>query len=93
VVDDGLATTLHMIYMAITPKDRAHIRSLETVKDAWDLTDLFLRNKSIQNSKFSEVNTTADGLAINSSEIAEYMYRLILVHWNLLKYEYIYLEI
>ena len=77
VVDDQLnATALHMIHMAVTPKDRAHIRSLETAKEAWDhLTHLFLGNESIQSSRFDEVNTMADGFVMNDGETVEDMYR------------------
>jgi hypothetical protein len=48
VVDDQLnATAINMIHMAISPKDRAHIRSIETAKEAWDkLEKLFLGNAS-----------------------------------------------
>ncbi|KAK1651069.1 hypothetical protein QYE76_068874 [Lolium multiflorum] len=49
-----------MIHMAVTPKDRAHIRSLKTAKEAWDKLDkLFLGNESIQSSRFDEVNNVA----------------------------------
>jgi hypothetical protein len=35
VVDDQLnATALHMIHMAVSPKDRTHIRTLKTAKEA-----------------------------------------------------------
>ncbi|KAK1649626.1 hypothetical protein QYE76_067431 [Lolium multiflorum] len=53
VVDDQLnATAINMIHMAVTPKDRAHIRSLKTAKEAWNKLDkLFLRNESIQSSR------------------------------------------
>jgi hypothetical protein len=35
VVDDQLnATAIHMIHMSVTPKDRAHIRTLKTTKEA-----------------------------------------------------------
>ncbi|KAK1605343.1 hypothetical protein QYE76_029016 [Lolium multiflorum] len=49
-----------MIHMAVTPKDRAHIRSLKTAKEACDKLDkLFLGNESIQSSRFNEVNNMA----------------------------------
>ena len=77
VVDDQLnATALHMIHLAVSPKDRAHIRTLKTAKEAWDrLDELFLGNESIQSSKFDEVNTMADGFVMNEGESAEDMYR------------------
>ncbi|KAK1678322.1 hypothetical protein QYE76_039170 [Lolium multiflorum] len=61
VVDDQLnATAINMIHLAVTPKDRAHIRSLKTAKEAWNKLDkLFLGNESIQSSRFDEVNNMA----------------------------------
>jgi hypothetical protein len=77
VVDDQLnATSLHMIHMVVTPKDQAHIRSLDTAKESWDhLTDLFLGNESIQSLKFDVVNTAADGFDMDDGETAKDMYR------------------
>jgi hypothetical protein len=77
VVDDQLNTTaLHMIHLAVTPKDLAHIRSCKTTKEAWDhLEDLLQGNESNQSSKFDEVNTGADGFVMNDSETAEDMFR------------------
>jgi hypothetical protein len=77
VVDDQLnATTLHMIHLAVSPKDRAHIRTLKTSKEAWDrLDELFLGNARIQSSKFDEFNTTVDGFVMNEGESIEDMYR------------------
>jgi hypothetical protein len=51
VVDNQLnAIAINMIHLAITPKDRAHIHSLKTAKEAWDKLDmLFL--KHVNNSK------------------------------------------
>ncbi|KAK1670530.1 hypothetical protein QYE76_058689 [Lolium multiflorum] len=80
VVDDQLnATALHMIHMAVTPKDRAHIRTLKTAKEAWDKLDkLFLGNESIQSSRFDEVNTMANGFIMGEGESAEDMYRRLI---------------
>jgi hypothetical protein len=66
VVDDQLnATAIHMIHMAVTPKDRAHIRFLKTAKEAWDKLDkLFLVNASIQRSRFDEVDNMADNVVM-----------------------------
>ncbi|KAK1608652.1 hypothetical protein QYE76_032325 [Lolium multiflorum] len=76
VVDDQLnATALHMIHLAVTPKDRAHIPLYNTTKEAWDKIDaLFVGNESIQDSKFEEVNTTADDFVTNERETVEDMY-------------------
>jgi hypothetical protein len=59
MVDDQLnATTFRMIPLAVTPKDRAHMRSCKTAKQPWDYLEvLFLDNESIQSSKFDDVNT------------------------------------
>ncbi|KAK1682939.1 hypothetical protein QYE76_043787 [Lolium multiflorum] len=80
VVDDQLNTTaINMIHMAVTPKDRAHIRSLKTAKEAWDKLDkLFLGNESIQSSRFDEVNNMADNFVMNEGETPEEMYRRLI---------------
>ncbi|KAK1631589.1 hypothetical protein QYE76_005904 [Lolium multiflorum] len=80
VVDDQLnATAINMIHMAVTPKDRAHIRSLKTAKEAWDKLDkLFLGNESIQSSRFDEVNNMADNFVMNEGESPEEMYRRLI---------------
>ncbi|KAK1694494.1 hypothetical protein QYE76_011191 [Lolium multiflorum] len=80
VVDDQLnATAINMIHMAVTPKDRAHIRSLKTAKEAWDKLDkLFLGNESIQRSRFDEVNNMADNFVMIEGESPEEMYRRLI---------------
>ncbi|KAK1644213.1 hypothetical protein QYE76_062018 [Lolium multiflorum] len=80
VVDDQLnATAINMIHMAVTPKDRAHIRSLKTAKEAWNKLDkLFLGNESIQSSRFDEVNNMADNFVMNEGESPEEMYRRLI---------------
>ncbi|KAK1607444.1 hypothetical protein QYE76_031117 [Lolium multiflorum] len=63
-----------MIHMVVTPKDRAHIRSLKTAKEAWDKLDkLFLGNESIQSSRFDEVNNMADNFIMIEGESPEEM--------------------
>ncbi|KAK1607073.1 hypothetical protein QYE76_030746 [Lolium multiflorum] len=43
-----------MIHLAITPKDRAHIRSLKTAKEAWDKLDmLFLKRRRSRSSCYN----------------------------------------
>jgi hypothetical protein len=65
--------------MAVTPKDRAHIRSLKTAKEAWDKLDkLFLGNESIQSSRFDEVNNMADNFVMIEGESPEEMYRRLI---------------
>ncbi|KAK1620182.1 hypothetical protein QYE76_025699 [Lolium multiflorum] len=80
VVDDQLnATAINMIHMAISPKDRAHIRSIKTAKEAWDkLEKLFLGNASIQSSRFDEVNNMADNFVMIEGETPEEMYRRLI---------------
>ncbi|KAK1693890.1 hypothetical protein QYE76_010587 [Lolium multiflorum] len=68
-----------MIHMAVTPKDRAHIRSLKTAKEAWNKLDkLFLGNESIQCSRFDKVNNMADNFVMNEGESPEEMYRRLI---------------
>ncbi|KAK1605783.1 hypothetical protein QYE76_029456 [Lolium multiflorum] len=78
VVDHQLnAIAIDMIHLAITPKDRAHIHSLKTAKEAWDELDkLFLGNGSIQYSRFSEV--MANDFVMVEGESPEEMYRLLI---------------
>ncbi|KAK1618540.1 hypothetical protein QYE76_024057 [Lolium multiflorum] len=80
VVDDQPnATAINMIHMAVTPKDRAHIRSLKTAKEALNkLNKLFLGNESIQSSRFNEVNNMADNFVMNEGESPEDMYRRLI---------------
>ncbi|KAK1611543.1 hypothetical protein QYE76_035216 [Lolium multiflorum] len=80
VVDDQLnAIAINMIHLAVTPKDRAHIRSLKTAKEAWDELDkLFLGNGSIQSSRFNEVNNMANDFVMIEGESPEEMYRRLI---------------
>ncbi|KAK1698905.1 hypothetical protein QYE76_015602 [Lolium multiflorum] len=74
VVDHQLNDiAIDMIHLAITPKDRAHIHSLKTAKEAWDELDkLFLGNGSIQCSRFCEV--MANDFVMIEGESPEEMY-------------------
>ena len=76
VVDKQLnATALHMIHMAVSAKDKAHISHFSSAKEVWDhLTHLFIGCESIQSSKFDEVNTEAKGFAMLEEENAEDLY-------------------
>ncbi|KAK1664063.1 hypothetical protein QYE76_052222 [Lolium multiflorum] len=80
VVDDQLnVTAINMIHLAVTQKDRSHIRSLKTAKEAWDKLDkLFLRNESIQSSHFDEVKNMADNFVMIEGESPEEMYRRLI---------------
>ncbi|KAK1607074.1 hypothetical protein QYE76_030747 [Lolium multiflorum] len=55
VVDNQLnAIAINMIHLAITPKDRAHICSLKTAKEAWDKLDmLFLKRRRSRSSCYN----------------------------------------
>ncbi|KAK1686022.1 hypothetical protein QYE76_046870 [Lolium multiflorum] len=65
-----------MIHMAVSPKDRAHVRTLKTTKEAWDKLDkLFLGNESIQSSRFDEVNNMADNFLMQEGESTEEVHR------------------
>jgi hypothetical protein len=62
--------------MAVTPKDRSHIRTLKTAKEPWDrLEKLFLGNEGIQSSRFDEVNNAADNFVMLEGETAEEVHR------------------
>ncbi|KAK1627192.1 hypothetical protein QYE76_001507 [Lolium multiflorum] len=65
-----------MIHMAVTPKDRSHIRTYKTAKQAWErLEKLFLGNESIQSSRFEEVNNAANNFVMLEGETAEEVHR------------------
>ncbi|KAK1619426.1 hypothetical protein QYE76_024943 [Lolium multiflorum] len=71
--------TINIIHMAVTPKYRAHIRSLKTAKEAWDKLDkIFLGNESIQSSPFDEVNNMANNFVMIEGESPEDMYRRLI---------------
>jgi hypothetical protein len=54
------ASALHLIHMSLSEKDKAFVRSITSAKEAWDaLTDLFIWNTSIQESKFVEAHNEA----------------------------------
>jgi hypothetical protein len=78
MVDHQLnAIAIDMIHLAITPKERAHIQSLKTAKEAWDELDkLFLGNGSIQCSRFCEV--MANDFVMIEGESPEEMYRRLI---------------
>jgi hypothetical protein len=59
------ASALHLIHMSLSKKDKAFVRSISSAKEAWDaLTNLFIRNESIQESKFDEAHNEADNFAM-----------------------------
>jgi hypothetical protein len=66
------ASALHLIHMSPAEKDTAFVRSITSAKEAWDtLTNLFISNKSIQESKFDEASNEADNFAMFDGETPE----------------------
>jgi hypothetical protein len=55
--------------MSLFEKDKAFVRSITSAKEAWDaLTNLFIGNASIQESKFDEAHNEADNFAMLDCE-------------------------
>jgi hypothetical protein len=70
------ASTLHLIHMSLTEKEKAFVRSITSTKEAWDaLTNLFIDNESIQESKFDEASNEADNFAMFDGETPEELHR------------------
>jgi hypothetical protein len=70
------ASALHLIHMSLSEKDKAFIRSTSSTKEAWDaLMNLFIGNKSIQESKFDEEHNEADNFAMLDGESSEELHR------------------
>jgi hypothetical protein len=66
------ASALHLIHMSLTEKDKAFVHNISSVKEAWDgLTNLFIGNKNIQESKFDEASNEADNFAMLDGESPE----------------------
>jgi hypothetical protein len=64
--------------MSLTEKDKAFVRNNTSAKEAWDaLTNLFIRNKSIQESKFDEASNEADNFAMLDGESPEELHRCL----------------
>jgi hypothetical protein len=70
IVDKQLnASTLHLIHMALSEKDNALVWTLTSAKETWDgLTDLFIGNKNIHESKYNEANNEADNFSMFDGE-------------------------
>jgi hypothetical protein len=67
---------LHLIHISLSEKEKAFVRSISSTKEAWDaLTNLFIRNKSIQESKFDEAHNEADNFAMFDGESPEELHR------------------
>jgi hypothetical protein len=70
------ASALHLIHMSLTKKDKAFVRNITSAKEAWDaLTNLFIENESIQESKFDEASNEADNFAMFDGETLEELHR------------------
>jgi hypothetical protein len=70
------ASTLHLIYMSLSEKDKAFIHNITSAKDAWDaLTNLLIGNESIQESKYDEAHNDADNFAMLDGESLEELHR------------------
>jgi hypothetical protein len=55
--------------MSLFEKGKAFVRSISSAKETWNaLTDLFIGNASIQESKFDEANNWADNFAMLDCE-------------------------
>jgi hypothetical protein len=73
------ASALHLIHMSLSEKDKAFVRSITSAKDAWDaLTNLFIGNESIQESKYDEAHNEADNFAMLDGESPKKLHRRLL---------------
>jgi hypothetical protein len=71
------ASALHLIHMSLSEKDKAFVRSITSAKEAWDaLTDLFIGNASIQESKFDEAHNEVENFAMLDGEDPQELSRL-----------------
>jgi hypothetical protein len=62
--------------MSLTEKDKAFVRNITSAKEAWDaLTNLFISNESIQESKFDEASNEADNFAMLDGESPKELHR------------------
>jgi hypothetical protein len=70
------ASSLHLIHMSLSEKDKAFTRNITSAKDAWDaLTNLFIDNESIQESKYDEAHNDADNFAMLDDESPKELHR------------------
>jgi hypothetical protein len=70
------ASSFHLIHMSPTEKDKVFICNSTSAKEAWDaLTNLFIRNESIQESKFDEASNEVDNFAMLDGESPEELHR------------------
>jgi hypothetical protein len=70
------ASALHLIHMSLSKKDKAFVCNITSTKDAWDaLTNLFIDNESIQESKYDEAHNDADNFVMLDGESPEELHR------------------
>ena len=70
------ATALHTIQSAATDEYLPHIQMCKTAKDAWQkLDNLFLGNKSIQQSKYETTLDQAEEFVMQDDESPEDLYQ------------------
>jgi hypothetical protein len=70
------ASTLHLIHMSLSEKDKVFVRSISSAKEAWDaLTNLFIGNESIQESKFDEAHNESDNFVMRDGESPKELHR------------------
>jgi hypothetical protein len=66
--------------MSLTEKDKAFIRNITSAKEAWDaLTNLFISNESIQDSKIDEASNEADNFAMLDGKSPKKLHRRLSV--------------
>jgi hypothetical protein len=70
------ASALYLIHMSLTEKDKAFVRNITSAKEAWEiLTNLFIGNESIKESKFDEASNKADNFAMLDGETPKDLHR------------------
>jgi alpha-galactosidase len=76
VVDEQLnATAKHMIQKAMTEDSVAHIRALNTAKEAWDyLVDLYDGNTSMKRSKKAILQQQVNDFIMKDEETPEELF-------------------
>jgi hypothetical protein len=62
--------------MSLFEKGKAFVRSISSAKETWNaLTDLFIGNASIQESKFDEANNEVDNFPVLDGEDPQELHR------------------
>jgi hypothetical protein len=64
--------------MSLSEKDKVFVRSITSAKEAWDaLTNLFIGNESIQESKFDEAHNEGEIFSMIDGESPEELHRCL----------------